>query len=212
MEITIAILEPLKCINKSLPLLFNLHEGFHVIVSEDNRLTFKQKLNALTTKPSVVLIDIHLPQKESVEVVYWIQKHCPDTKIIAIGTEAKYIPILDMCAAGCKAYFGLELEEQLISKGIEQVYNNCFSSKQENYIDCESIHKATSFNGCIIVKMTMLQRDALEYISSALTNQEIATKMKVVLSTINFHVDELGLMFGVKGKIGLRGVCTKLGY
>jgi DNA-binding NarL/FixJ family response regulator len=212
MKITIGILEPLKFINKSMPLLFNQHEGFQVVVNEDNRLSFKNKITALITKPDIVLIDIHQPQNESVEAVYWIKKHCANTKMIAIGTEAKYIPILDICEAGCQAYFGLELDENIINKGIEQVYTNCFSSKQENYIDCLSILKAKTYNGCILAKLSILQRDALEYFCTSLTNKEISVLMKVALTTINFHVDELGRLFNVCGRKGLRSVSFKLGY
>lgn len=212
MKITIAIFEPLKYINDSMPLLLNLHEGFQVVVNENNRKSFTNKIIELTNKPDIVLIDIHQPQNDSIATIYWLKNHCPDTKIIAIGTDAKYIPILDCCAAGCEAYFGLELDEYLINKGIEQVYNNCFSSKLENYIDKKSILKSKTFNGCLLAKLSLLQRDALEYFCTTLTNKEIAVLMKTKLTTTNFHVDELGRLFNVSGRKGLQSVSLKLGY
>ncbi len=212
MNITIAIFEPMKLINKSIPLLLNLHEGFRVIVSSDNIKDFKQSMKSQTIPPDIILIDIHQIHNHSLEIIYWLSENFPESKLISIGSEAKYIQLFDVFTAGTKAYFSLEIEEIIFSRAIELVHQNIFESKQENFIDSKSFFLAKKFNGCNIVELNEIQRDVLEYINTLLTNNQIAVKLKMTESGVNYYINELGLLYSVNGRKGLKTVSSRLGY
>jgi len=212
MNITIAIFEPMKLINKSIPLLLNLHEGFRVIVSSDNIQDFKRLMKLQTIPPNIILIDIHQIHNHSLEIIYWLQEHFPESKLISIGIEAKYVQLYDVFTAGCKAYFGLEIEEIDFSRAIELVHQNLFVSKLENFIDSKSLFMAKKFNGCDIVELNETQRDILEYINTILTNKEIADKLNISESGVNYYINELGSFYSVNGRKGLKTISSRLGY
>jgi len=212
MSLTIALFEHYKIIKKSIPLLLNLHEGFLVVLSSDNLNDFKQSYKSLHHPPDIILVEIHQQHNHSIELVYWLHNLCPNSKIIAIGEDAKYIQIFDILTAGSSAYFGLDIDDLLFCNAIESVYNNNFKNNQENFIDSESFFKLKHFNGCSVFKMTVRQRDVFEYLTGYLTNSEIADTLKITESAINFYVDYFGERFSVVGRRELKTVSTKLGY
>lgn len=212
MNITIAIFEPLKLINKSIPLLLNLHEGFRVIVCSDNFQDFKQSMLLQSIPPNIILLDIHQAHNHCLEAIYWLNEHFSESQKISIGTDAKYVQLYDVFTAGCKAYFGLDIEEIAFSRAIESVHQGNFISKQENFIDSKSFFLAKKFNGCNIVELKETQRDVLEYINTQLTNNEIATKLGMSESGVNFHITELEVLYSVVGRKGLKIISSKLGY
>ena len=212
MKTKIAILEPLKMLSKSMPLLLNQHENLDVVVHSDNKEDFKNNISLLHFSPDIILFDIHQAGNNCISTINWLKKNHPDSKIIAIGVHAKYMPVYDFCIAGCIAYFGLDLDEYTFCKGIEMVHQGTFKSNQENFIDSESLYKLLKFNGCKLAKLTSVQRDTFENICSTLTIQQIATSMKITKSTVNFHIAQIGLLFSVIGRSKLKKVFIELGY
>ena len=212
MSLTIALYEHYKTIKKSIALLLNQHEGFKVVLSSDNLCDFKQSFISLHHPSDIILVEIHQLHNHGIELVYWLHDLYPDSKIIAIGEDAKYIQIFDFLTAGCSAYFGLDIDDMEFNRGIESVNQNNFKSNLENFIDSDSFFKLKKFNGCTLAKLSIKQRDIFEHLVGHLTNREIAIIFKIKVSTVNFHVDELGMLFSVVGRRELKIVSSKLGY
>ena len=90
-----------------------------------------------------------------------MQKHYPVSKLIAISNDLKHAKIKAMLVAGCSAFFGKTIDITQLYSGICDVYNECFISKLDDYIDKNSFLKAKRYNGYPVVDFTVKELDVL---------------------------------------------------
>ena len=185
--ITICIIDHQKLLCCSFPLLLKDYPEFTVVIVGGTLDEVKQYIATVLNVPDVFLIDIQLLRHHSTNIVFWMQKYYPDSKLIAISNDLKHDRIKAMLVAGCSAFFGKTIDITQLYSGICDVYNECFISKLDDYIDRKSFLKAKIYNGYPVVDFTVKELDVLEYLCTNMTYEEIGIILNAKHSYVNHY-------------------------
>ena len=185
--ITICIIDHQKLLCSSFPLLLKDYPEFTVVIVGGTLDEVKQYIAFVKNVPDVFLIDIQLLKHHSTNIVFWMQKHYPDARLIAISNDLKHAKIKAMLVAGCTAFFGMTINITQLYSGICDVYNKCFISKLDDYIDKGSFLKAKRYNGYPVVDFSVKELDVLEYLCTNMTYVEIEKILNAKHGYVNHY-------------------------
>lgn len=176
------------------------NSGFPVIIQSCNAKEFIEKLGEHLT-PSIVLIDLDIPQINTIETLSWIQRNHPDIKILALfnySTGNFVIRVMQNGADGC---IPKDCEPQELIAAINQI------KRGELYYNEKCKGKRIKNAEFIIFKaiesLTEREKSILKMISTDLTYKEIAAQLHLSPRTVEGYVIELCEKFDIRTRIGL---------
>ena len=199
-SITICIIDHLNLISKAYPLLLQEYSEFNVIIIGGTMVELKTYINSHAQIPDVFLIDIQLLKNNSTNIVRWLNNTYPSSKLIAISDSLKHAKIRAMLIAGCVAFFGMNIKVSQLYQGICDVYNDCFYSRDDDFIDKKSFMNAVNYNGYPVVVFKLKELDIIEYLCTDLTYSEIDTKMGYKKGGTNYHADKIFPKLGIHSR------------
>src|SRR5580698_7357006 len=149
-------------------------------------------------QPDVLLMDINLPQKSGLDLCMEIKKKYPAINIIGLSTSNQASVIRKMQENGASGYLLKDASKQEIIMAIKQVNRgkDYFSSSVADVL------KKKTPNDLLPV-LTKREKEILEFIAEGLTNQEIATKLFLNVTTIDSHRKNMLTKFNVKNTAAL---------
>ena len=130
--------------------------------------------------PDVLLLDIHLPDGNGVELCSDILKKYPGTKILALTSFSEYAVVNRMLDAGALGYVLKNAMAEEILQGIQTVVEG------EKFI-CEEVNLLLKKQTSTAIVLTGREQELLRLISEGYINTEIATKMCFSIETINSY-------------------------
>lgn len=149
-------------------------------------------------QPDILLMDIHLPQKNGLELCKEVKEKYPAINIIGLSTSDQASVIRKMLENGASGYLLKDASKQeiihtiqLVSKGKEHV-NFSVAEILKNKMPNESLPM-----------LTRREKEILELISEGLTNQEIATRLFLNSTTIDSHRKNMLTKFNAKNTASL---------
>ena len=211
MCITIAIIDHLKILRKSYPLLLQDHDDIVFVLDAENIADFKHYMALLAKPPDVILIDMQLIKNNSIALTFWLKEFYPSSRLIAISLESRYAKIQAIFVAGCTAFFGPTLNPDNLYNGISDVNNECFKSNLFDFMDKESFMNARTFNGQPIIHFIDLELDYLELFCTALSCVKIASIMNTTISNVRSHLGLILLKMNVTNRHDLLIAATSWG-
>lgn len=149
-------------------------------------------------EPDVVLLDINLPDGNGIELCGKIHTQYPALKILGLSTfnEASFIE--DIIKNGASGYVLKNASQQELSIAIKNVFSG------QKYLSYEAsliLRQHVEDEG--IPAVTRREKEVLALIADGLTNQEIADKLIISLSTVETHRKNLLAKFRVKNTASL---------
>ncbi len=189
--ITICIIDHLNLISLAYPLLLQEYTELTVVIVGGTMEEVKRYIGSTSHVPEVFLIDIKLMGNHSTNIVRWLHKEYPASRLIAISDSLKYEKIKAMLLVGCVAFFGMNIKVSELYDGICKVHNDCFVSKIEDYIDKKSFLNAKKYNGLNVVVFTLTELDIIDFLCNGWTYKSIDTAMGFNTGCTNYHVTEI---------------------
>jgi DNA-binding NarL/FixJ family response regulator len=159
----------------------------------DDLMTFLKRY-----QPDVLLMDINLPQKSGLDLCKEVKEKYPAISIIGLSTSNQASVIRKMQENGASGYLLKDASKNEIIMALEQV------SKGKDYVSSSvaDVLKKKTPNDLFPV-LTRREKEILELISEGLTNQEIATKLFLNVTTIDSHRKNMLTKFNVKNTAAL---------
>jgi len=156
-------------------------------------------------KPDVVLMDIGMPELNGIEATEMGLKIYPNMKIIALtsfGDEAYYYKMVE---AGAKGFVLKRSSSEEIETAIQAVVEgDSFFSQELLKQIIRTLHKnINSTQKHENVKFTKRELEVLKLICDGYSNQEIADKLNVSITTIVTHKSNLFTKTGVNKTVNL---------
>jgi DNA-binding NarL/FixJ family response regulator len=144
------------------------------------------------------LMDINLPQKSGLDLCKEVKEKYPAISIIGLSTSNQASVIRKMQENGASGYLLKDASKNEIIMALEQV------SKGKDYVSSSvaDVLKKKTPNDLFPV-LTRREKEILELISEGLTNQEIATKLFLNVTTIDSHRKNMLTKFNVKNTAAL---------
>lgn len=128
----------------------------------------------------IVLLDINLPDQSGISVCKELLRKRPGLKVIALTNFDQLTYLVNMKEAGAKGYLLKNSSIAEIEKAIRAV-----TEGNEYWLGQNSVRKSINEHNQPL--LTRREIEVLKLIAEGLTNQEIADKLFVSISTVDSH-------------------------
>ncbi|RZJ91100.1 MAG: response regulator transcription factor [Chryseobacterium sp.] len=146
-------------------------------------------------QPDILLLDINLPDTNSIELVALFKKRCPQMKIVAISVHNEYAVINSMITEGADGYIQKNASGAEIIAGIRSVY-------QGELFLCVKTKLKMSMKDDIglqnVPKLTRREKEILMEAIKGSTTVQIAETLFISHHTVESHRKNLIEKFEVK--------------
>jgi two-component system, NarL family, response regulator LiaR len=145
-------------------------------------------------KPDVVIMDMVMPILDGAEATSQLIKRFPDIKVIALTSFNDKDLIKKSLKAGAVSFILKNVSGAKLVKVIKDVYRgNYVLSPNATKILLTELREKTDDN----IKLTKREKEILTHIVEGLSNKEIAKRLFLSNSTIQFHVSNILSKLGV---------------
>ena len=118
--ISIAIVDDHRLMRAGLANMIAGFKGYKVTIEAGNGLLFIESLKK-NKAPSIVLLDINMPEMDGYQTAQWIRQNLPDTKIIALSMYENDYAIIQMLKNGCHGYLLKNSEPMLLYTAFNEI-------------------------------------------------------------------------------------------
>ncbi|MHB1346141.1 MAG: response regulator [Candidatus Humimicrobiaceae bacterium] len=145
-------------------------------------------------KPDIVIMDMIMPILDGAEATSQLIKKFPDIKVIALTSFNDKDLIKKSLKAGAISFVLKNISGSKLVKTIKDVYKGKYElSPQATKILLSELREKTDDN----ISLTKREKEILTFIVEGLSNKEIAKRMFLSNSTIQFHVSNVLSKLGV---------------
>ena len=181
-------------------------EGIHSLLEFEKEIewfgsakTPDELMQFLKSKqPDVLLMDINLPQKSGLDLCKEVKLKYPSIRIIGLSTSDQPSVIRRMIDNGASGYL---LKDASKNEIIEALHIVSTGKTYINFSVAQVLKNNMPTENLPI--LTRREKEVLEHISNGLTNQEIADKLFLDVTTINSHRKNMLTKFNVKNTAAL---------
>jgi DNA-binding NarL/FixJ family response regulator len=171
-----------------LRLLLERHEDFEVVgEAADGR----QAVDIATElKPTVVVMDIAMPQLNGVEAARQILNRDPETAIVMLSMHSDESYVLRSLKAGARAYLLKDSAEADLVSAIQAIIEgkSFFSPGVRALLKEDYIHRLAKFGADDTYELlTAREREVLQLVAEGRSNKEVAALLNLSLYTVETH-------------------------
>jgi len=142
--------------------------------------------------PDVILMDINMPGKSGIELCREVKEKYPSVFIIGLSTFNQQSFIQKMMDNGASGYVIKNATQEELMEAIQVV------AKGKIYLSDEAALSLHKNDNAEIPLMTRREKEVLELIANGMTNNEIAKKLFISVSTVDTHRKNLLAKFESK--------------
>ncbi len=146
---------------------------------------------ALTLRPDVILLDLHMPEKGGVEAIREIKEAMPGARILVLSSFAADEDVFPAIKAGALGYLLKDSSPHDLLRAIRDVYHGHLSLDptvaQRVMQELRQPPKAPLTEE----PLTLREAEILKLVAEGLTNQEIADRLVVSERTVRAHVSNI---------------------
>lgn len=151
----------------------------------------------------VILMDINLPDKSGIDLCAEVKKDYPYVFILGLSTFNQQSFIQKMIENGASGYLLKNATQEEILEGIGTVM------KGRLYLSGEAAHTLRNAPELPVPVLTRREKEVLELIAEGMTNNEIAQKLFISVTTVDTHRKNLLAKFEAKNVAALIRVAAQ---
>lgn len=211
MEITVIIADDHAIIREGLKSLLE-KKGIRVLdIAQNGREAVEM---AIALEPTVMMMDISMPDLNGVEATARIKRQVPDTKIIALSMHSSKTNIDKMFAAGASGYILKESAFSELYDAIQQVVAGNFyltPSIARMYMDSQGGPFSNQGQIPKFNKISIKEREILQLVAEGEKTRDIAEKLNVSIKTVETHRRNIMKKLNIFSVAGLTKFAIKEG-
>ena len=142
--------------------------------------------------PDVILMDINLPDKSGIDLCKEVREKYPSVFVIGLSTFNQQSFIQKMMEHGASGYVLKNATQEELMEAIQTV------AKGKNYFSHEAALSLRKNSSGEIPILTRREKEVLELIADGHTNNEIAAKLFISVTTVDTHRKNLLAKFNAK--------------
>ena len=153
--------------------------------------------------PDVILMDINLPDMSGIDLCKEVKIKYPSVFIIGLSTFNQQSFIQKMMENGASGYVLKNATQEELTEAITMV------CRGKTYLSEEASH-ALREQPAVNIILTRREKEVLELIAEGMTNNEIAVKLFISVTTVDTHRKNLLAKFEAKNVASLIRAAIKL--
>jgi len=142
--------------------------------------------------PDIILMDINLPDKSGIDLCREVREKYPSVFIIGLSTFNQQSFIQKMLHNGASGYVLKNATQEELLEAIATV------AKGKTYLSDEAASSLRKSNNSEMPVLTRREKEVLELIAEGLTNNEIAAKLFISVTTVDTHRKNLLAKFDAR--------------
>lgn len=194
-KVRLLVIEDNRLLRDGIVAMINEQEDLRVVAALDNQEKVDPKITE--TKPDIVLIDLGLQGKNSLQLVKSLNLNFSEVKIIVMDLLPLQQDIIEFVKAGASDFILKEADVndflntiRLVYKG-EKILPTNLTSSLFSQIIIDAAKKPIESGLIRSVRLTKRERQVIELISDGLTNKEIGWKLHLSPFTVKSHVHNI---------------------
>ena len=199
MKISIGVVDDHQLFLKSLSLMLKSFKVYDVVVEALNGRDLQDKLQQSKVVPSIMLIDVNMPEMNGMETAKWMTANYPETKLVALSMNDTDTIIIDMIKAGCCAYLLKETHPDELEKALNEIHTKGYYNADASNINFRRLLQSEKE----AVILNEKEKQFLQLACSDLTYREIAALMFLSERTIDGYREALFRKLKVESRVGL---------
>lgn len=156
-------------------------------------------------QPDVIFMDINLPDLSGIDLCKEVKQLYPSVFIIGLSTFNQQSFVEKMMHHGASGYLLKNATREELLHSIETVMRG------RTYLSHEAAMGLVKHNNSDHPVLTRREKEVLELIAEGLTNQEIADKLFISISTVDTHRKNLLAKFEARNVAAMVSKAGKLG-
>lgn len=193
-KIRVLLIEDNRILREGITEMINGHGDIAVVALSDGKDDTLAK--AKTIKPDVVLMDLGLASRNSLEIVQSMKKDFRTVKIIGMGLAPTQTDIMEFVQGGAEGFILKDATVEDVIATIREVANgktvlpplmtgSLFSQVAEHAL---SNGKNKLRNA---IRMTQREKEIISLIVDGMSNKQIAENLKIATFTVKSHVHNI---------------------
>ena len=155
-------------------------------------------------QPDVILMDINLPDKSGIDLCKEVKEKYPSVFIIGLSTFNQQSFIQKMMENGASGYVLKNATQEELTEAIETVM------KGKTYMSDEASQALRKNPDAKVPVITRREKEVLELIADGMTNNEIAQKLFIGVTTVDTHRKNLLAKLEAKNTASLIRIATQM--
>ena len=193
-KISLLLIEDNRFLREGIEAILKNQADIKIVSASGNNENTVLKIHKL--KPNVILLDLGLRSRNSLDVVQIVKKEFPETNIIIMDLAPVQADVLQYVKAGASGFIlkDATLDDFLVTiKAVAEgakvlppvLTNSLFSQIVEHAVKGGKVKMKEA------IKMTKREREVIEHIADGLSNKEIGQKLRVSTYTIRSHIHNI---------------------
>jgi DNA-binding NarL/FixJ family response regulator len=149
---------------------------------------------ALTGKPDLVLMDIHMPIVNGLEATRRITSSLPATRVVILTISEEDKDLFEAIKCGAHGYLSKKVEPEKLRKLLEGVFRGEAPLSQgtaarilKEFAARASKNSPTTAAG----DLTEREKEVLQLLAAGLTNKEIGNRLDIAENTVKNHLKNI---------------------
>jgi two-component system, NarL family, response regulator NreC len=195
MAIKVFILSPFTILRQGLSSLLKEEADFKLVAEAANGKEAMEKI--MKFSPEVILIA--LPNRDTPEVLAWIQKSYPQIKVISLFFEDFPAHFFTMISAGVFGLLVKDFTYEEMARAIRHVASNqAYLNPAATKILLERFQQATGHKSLFLKSLTIREQEVLRLVASGKKTAQIAEQLNIKRKTAEVHRYNLMKKLGFK--------------
>ncbi len=147
---------------------------------------------AQESKPDIVLLDIHMPQRSGLEAIPHILRDCPNTRIVMLTVSDDDQDLFTAIKSGAYGYLLKDIEPDKLFEMLDGVRRGeapiagVMATKMLN--EFRQHEKTENSTTETLDGLTTREAEVLKLVASGASNREIATTLTITENTVKMHM------------------------
>ena len=194
-RISILIIEDNRLLREGLNAMIGKQQDLKVAAAFGDCTKALHRIQEL--KPNLVLLDLGLRNKNSLQLVKLLKKNYPGTKVIVMDLVPSQEDVLEFVQAGVSGFLLKDATIndflktiRLVAGGAKILPPHLTESLFSQIVD-KAITESSPSKIIESVRMTKRERQVIDLVADGLTNKEIAQKLHLSTYTVKSHIHNI---------------------
>jgi DNA-binding NarL/FixJ family response regulator len=168
-----------------------LEEEFDIVGSAYDVDTAIEEIRSLN--PTVVLIDVHMPDGGGIAVVEGVSETHPDVKFLALSVSDQAEDVIAMIRAGARGYVTKTIEPADLADAIRRIDSGdaVFSPRLAGFVLDAFAGAMPSEEDPELDQLTAREKDVLRLIARGFAYKQVARRLSISIKTVETHVSSV---------------------
>ncbi|MGQ0711599.1 MAG: response regulator [Rhodoferax sp.] len=158
---------------------------------------------AVSLKPDVVLLDLHMPGLSGREAVQLIMEDCPQTRVVMLTVSENADDLMDTLRAGALGYLLKNIDADFLTNAVRRAAEGeaVMSAQMTAKLMASVRGGPTPARASDADKLTPREREILAHLARGASNKEIARSLELAESTVKIHIQNILKKLGVASRV-----------